>query len=858
MAAGLDARWRRAIFAVLVAMAVTAVGVRDAVGEPSKTPGPVIRNDDPKVKAAKEDAEKAVESLKRYWASADARKDRKASRQSFRNLTRDQAKATALDAYGRMLRGGTAVLTPPKGGRIEKYLGTSTAVVEEADGRRGIAVSAVPLTVGDQPVDLSLVSSDGGYRPRNSAASVVVPSASNVSAKVGTIGAGFVSESVVSAVLAGDSVLYPNAAPDTDFATKPDPSGIELLVVLRSPESPQTYRLELDHRGVPVSTRTRDGGHIELLSDGTVVGSVSPAFATDAQGQSVEVGTRLVDGAIEYTLLHRGRDLAYPILIDPNIQDSSIAIDWGDINGYPGGPGGNFFADWVSNNPTGKYWQARGTGALGTGIYQGSNSGTNYVAEDPVNWLWRHPQWNTGTSYVYRADLNGLYSDNAGEEYWTVTGLYSQKDATYADIRFYHRDQTNANILHGTTSTRADTVVFEWRARFNNNVGRQQYLRNVRAYIRDPEDPTLHSVTGTGKPAGWANASNLSVTLEGSDPGIGIYSGNVKTTNSAALNLNINQGCQAHPNASPCPTGLPTNHVLLTGSWSTTGWVDGVHSMEARVSDSLRQSAPQTWTIKLDRTKPRIDLDGALYDGRQESLGSGVYDLLVDADDSSPVRTTSGIQKVEVWVDSVLRRTATPDLPCTDGGCVVDDDQFLLDASGMSGPHLLEVRAYDNAGNPYTSVSWTVNFQNDTSPTPVSRIAPPAPLGLGAGCPQAVRTEVATFDNTPPTRVVNGVWIDPLGGGAGPETTEYFGDTYRVTRCTVAGDLVVSQTVQWVEVPGGGSELLPASYTVPEGDKYGTTWIEWMAPSDAAFVSIWASTKDAIRARVLPPTTQIP
>lgn len=827
-------------------VAATSMSVRDAVGEPATHADPVIRNDDPKVKAAKDEAEKAVQKLKKNWASAEARNERKASRTSFRGQSPTEAKATALAAYGRILRGGTTVLPPPKDGKIKKYLGSQTAVVEEADGKLGLALSTLPLTVGGTPVDLTLAESPDGFRPRVSAADVLIPKTSSGRLQVGDLDIAFVGVPDATAVLAGDSVMYPNAATDADLLIKPVATGAEVLALIRSPQSPETFELALSHLGHQVDAVRRQGDQLELLDAGETVGSLSPAFATDAQGKGVEVETKITEGIVSYTVLHHDHDLAYPILLDPYIEDSSVAIDWGDINGYPpGNPGGNYFADWAPSNPTGLFWQVRGTGSLGTGVYQGSNSGTFYPAESPVNWHWHNPQMNSRTNYIYRANFDALYSDNSGEEYWTVDGLYSQRDLTWADVRFYHRDQNFWNITHSTTSTRADTIVLEWRSRFDNSVGRQQYLRHVRAYIRDPEDPTLHSVTGTGKPGGWTNASNLSVTLAGSDPGIGIYSGNVKTTNNAALNLNINQGCQAHPNASPCPSGLPTNHVLLTGSWSTTGWADGVHNMEARVTDSLKQSAPQTWSIKLDKTRPTTSPSGPFVENQGAIYGADdSYELWLEADDA-----TSGVADITVKINGSTVFTAPGE--CSGTICEKQHEAVwtFIPQNYAPGSYTISINARDLATNVSTTRSYTVQVAPAEEPSVIA--LPSAPVMELSGDGAVIgQTRCAADPDVPSDAVVlvNGGWA------GGTETTEYYSaNEYNIARCT-AGKFVSGQHVMSVALPDGTTGRIPVSMTTAVLGGYRSVFWTNLSPLDRGWATHWTTHGAAFRSRTLAPT----
>ena len=121
-------------------------------------------------------------------------------------------------------------------------------------------------------------------------------------------------------------------------------------------------------------------------------------------------------------------------------------------------------------------------------------------------------------------------------------------------------------------------------------------------------------------------------------------------------------------------------------------------------------------------------------------------------------------------------------------------------------------------------------------------------------------------------KVVNGLVPLPLPGGGeqdaaapdaggaqqGKETTTYFeGGVYRVTRCDAAGQLVVSQMVAPVPVPGNQTVMAPVSWSERLAD--GTIETTHGIYGDANHPG-WAAEcrkhEASLRARVIPPTAE--
>jgi hypothetical protein len=261
-----------------------------------------------------------------------------------------------------------------------------------------------------------------------------------------------------------------------------------------------------------------------------------------------------------------------------------------------------------------------------------------------------------------------------------------------------------------------------------------------------------------------------------------------------------------------------------------------------------------------DTVPPTLALEGVLYDERATQLIPRLYDLSIGSTDG-----LSGVDRVEVKLDGSLVYTGVPDVPCEDVVCDVDVDDYLLDASTFSGDHLVEVMAYDQAGN-VGVVSWTANFDGVGEPFTPSPPVGQDPDGNASfsmsrgsafplGCPMVTRARAHGGVDLLATTIRHGYWRDE-SGRRGPESTEFLDDgSYIVTRCASSGKLISGGWFGPVRVPGG-SAILPLSRTVATPNGYSTVTVEYLSPDDPTFISVWRARREQIQ-RAVPQPTQL-
>ena len=158
--------------------------------------------------------------------------------------------------------------------------------------------------------------------PTNSAVDILLPEAANGEIAFLDAGLGLrLSEAEgVSGVEADGKVFYRAVLEDTDLLLTPTPVGVETFLQLRSGESPEVARFQFDladryRLAYDAPTRT-----VWVLEGDRQVGAVRPPVAVDAAGEPVHVSYELAGNTLSLAMPHRGKDLEYPILVDPVID----------------------------------------------------------------------------------------------------------------------------------------------------------------------------------------------------------------------------------------------------------------------------------------------------------------------------------------------------------------------------------------------------------------------------------------------------------------------------------------------------------------------------------------------------------
>jgi len=228
--------------------------------------------------------------------------------------------------------------------------------------------------------------------------------------------------------------------------------------------------------------------------------------------------------------------------------------------------------------------------------------------------------------------------------------------------------------------------------------------------LLDDTAPNLVSLSENA-PDGWVENANFNASATATDGGFGVAQFELwrRAPNGAKLQekpLGVDVWPLTSQWSGQCEYTRRPVHCLAndqkTFSHSTAGDPDGVVTYGVRAQDMVSNwSGYSEFTVKLDRSAPRIDVTGgALWDQRNQVAdhrNEGLYDetapLHVEAVDDH-----SGARSIEVYVDGVSQRSrggyVSTDCPVT-GACRRTLDWTLRPDDYPDGDHTIRIVARD-------------------------------------------------------------------------------------------------------------------------------------------------------------------
>jgi hypothetical protein len=338
----------------------------------------------------------AQEARRRWLGSPAAIAQRVASRVAFHDLGVDAAKGLLMRDFGSAVN--SAVASPSVSNvtkaPVLRYLSPFKA---EVRGPRGVQYvnSTVPLahSVGgrERPVDLRLTDGAAGFAPVNAAGGLLIAHDLSGGVALGSTGVRVAMEgrNVSGVRMTNSAVFFGGVGEDVDATVTPTARGVELFATLRSRLSPEElrYRLTLPSGAV----LRRAGGAVEVLRRGRVLAAIAAPTATDAQGQSVPVTLTVVGDQLVVVIDHRAGGLAYPIMVDPELNEEEGAPGWTSEQGIE--EKGVFKV-----NPKGPFVFHQPGGIEGP-------KGATFAQYETARWNWQGPP---GFQILY---VSYLYSD---------------------------------------------------------------------------------------------------------------------------------------------------------------------------------------------------------------------------------------------------------------------------------------------------------------------------------------------------------------------------------------------------------------------------------------------------------------
>lgn len=600
----------------------------------------------------------------RFRASREGRAERERSRSRYRNLSARGAVQAFQTEYK-----GLAQMEPFRPLRFAddaeevRFFSDFVARVERKRGEPGqLAIAdGLPLRAQDKlgrkaPVDLALERDGSTYRPKNAVVDVRLPARLSEGIVVGKEAVRFVPEAPAAdgavPLETNGKLFFADVAPDTDFFAMPVALGVETFLQLRSPESPEAHRIQVElPEGAELEPFER-GARVTRAGETLLL--VHPPLASDSQGKEVPVKLGVEGDTIRLEVRHRQEDLAYPLLVDPEITD-----DWRSGQD-PTDPAGEW-GEWSAGRPYGfPKWGSFGSGRYleaAPGWYNAWEDGA-YVINSPGE-----------ESFFVSAEVFGTRFGGAGQAnvlelfIWSApNNAATARRDIWGNIEWWRTDNQFLLKPNYSNTCCPDYRLgrsFWFKIHMANSSHRsywtQGFFHGLVAVLSDHNWPYLTRTTPGPETKRWVDDETTTMTASARDIGLGVkwldvYGPGFQTV-------------KAHPCNGHQRSRCPRDWNDQVFSWRTGSWPEGRQQLGIHTTDIIGRQAPQQyWYVNVDHTEPAATPFGALFTDRDKPLYKSKYPLKIDANDSF-----SGVKSVEVKVDG--ERTFYEERPCTSSGC---------------------------------------------------------------------------------------------------------------------------------------------------------------------------------------------
>ncbi|MBN8867448.1 MAG: hypothetical protein J0H98_07825 [Solirubrobacterales bacterium] len=711
-----------------------------------------------------------------------ARRELVESRTKFAQLDRTEAQGLLESVFGEVIASRTGNYAQPlmEADDVIRFDSDYSAVIDPAGPTaKAMVVSTAPLRTGSGGIpDFSLRLSGDEVAPANPVTDVTFNRDLAEGIQFEQVGTEIKVRQPQATSLAGivklgddekvtDLAFYPNALHETDIVVAAVPGGVETFSQLRSPESPEAIQFDVDLPEGGSIVPTPDGG-AEILDDAGV-GSLSilPPYAVDAQGRDVPVEMLVNESGVTLTTSHVGGSYAYPILVDPVIEDRNW--QWRDDPSYAG---------WVYTELGSASYEGSTScyavvapcgGPYDTGLYTYAKPGLAYAAGSQSRYFYTPPG---SDSYISSATLGswrymkGSAANGNPYAYWGVATGYLWNSYITTSVG----GGGSGEVLAGGTSARQFGFGLASNSDMTLPAGsanwRYNRLGSVALVLSDNTAPTVHLPLPSQLPSGWSNDTTpLDVTSVASDTGLGwkysiLQAKRAGESEWIDLDGEIDDDCDG-TSVAPC-SGSHTWTGNYTGALS-----EGEYSLRVAAWDALdKVGYTNPWTIKMDTVAPGIELHGPMFGKAGSTLSRGTYRLTAVARDDrgNSEQGASGIADLKLRLDGTqIESDATP---CPGYECASRVDHNV-DISGLSvGNHTLSVEALDISGKS-SSRSITFKVSSGSVSSPESGDISSRRFSLGAQTTDPSLTEVSfryrrgtgSWADVPPAKVAT------AGGG---------------------------------------------------------------------------------------------
>jgi RHS repeat-associated protein len=667
--------------------------------------------------------QEAVEDRRRELASAAMVAERVQSRRRYRDLRGSAALDVGKRFFGILGRPSWRPADGQPGVSVLKYLDSRTMLVRDGtEGRKALLVSDVPLWTEDADGELARVSTrlvDRGGELVTENAFVDVAIAKDPRRGVEFVGqqarlVPVVAEGAeVDAVASADRVTYTNIDTDTDVSISPTTAGVQTHHVLRSVDAPQRLAMDFD---VPDGAKVTldDRGGASVTKDGRTIGSVSAPIAVDAQDQPVKSTLRLDGDQVVVDVEHRGEDVAYPVVVDPNyVLDQN---PWFDYNGGP----------WWFGTPWVNFFFPGQTGDGAKFLYSAANA---YFGHG--TWGWYINRMPPGNGFTYVTQFYNM--SHSPQRTCISAGIYNHAGGDWDRDGYHHAHGVGAgtgpmvicsafagwivdvcadgNCWGGVPGETAAMQLWMYGAG-TRGPHAQTAVGATSVYLRDDDNPYWTDLGDYPGGGNWSNAQSARFVTAARDNGLGMRRTYIKYGTTVR---DVYQPCSGTYN-SPCPADASTG----AETWSL---LEGEHQVDFAAWDIVDRPISADRKFKIDRGAPAVRFGGSLasrsgnMDGAQEVRAvASKSRLTIDVTDEmagtnkTGANARSGVSTVNF---ALAHKNAEGDYvaaanppsnhstgSCPAGSCAMPRREWVIDPQTRApGDYRLTVTATDFAGN---------------------------------------------------------------------------------------------------------------------------------------------------------------
>ena len=689
-------------------------------------------------------------------ATTEERDRRLASRRAFRGLSASEALELAKARHPEFaLLPAWRAFATPVGHSLLGYENDFAARIGAPDGTGGeLVVANVPLrAVNDagqkRPVDLSLQREGDAFQAANPLAGIRLSTDLDDGLRLSDIG--LVVRPTISAqhepTVSGDTLFYPNALTDSDVLVRPRVDGFSFHTQLRSEESPEQLAFALDAPADVSFQEARAEGVIEVRRGAELVATITAPVATDADGRPVDLDWGLDGARLEISVPHRGRDYAYPLLVDPNVVESFEWQRYGANNGYGNFAGWNYTGQ---GNFSGISWQGNSSW-LGSGLYIRPN-GTSYLFNvgQHGKWVWRAPgfarltqvEWNLVDHRPEKTEMElGVIrhpvDESAGPSWYSspATNNPDRRSGAVYDEYFKNCADTCASNDGNPGDEAQFSVVAREVSGYRSNFAAQVGV--VYLHLRDVDFPSI----GSDLPDGWVDwPSTKQLPVWAVDSSTGISE--VRLTSgswAATVDPDTYGRCQR---TYLCPRAHGTDSRLAVGT--LPDGINTINMVAKDPTDNARKSVDLVrltgqglrghyhdnsdfTTSKAIRLDPQIDFNWGTTTPSGSQLTSGDHFSVrwtgyIDAPTSGTYKfETSTDDGVRLWVEDL------------NNPLINDWRQRNASRTGSvwlsAGKHAIVMEYLEASGSAVAKLRWKLPSAAAADPyvaVPAERLSPPA------------------------------------------------------------------------------------------------------------------------------------